>query len=216
MDILKPLTTRLTAHPKLLISALSIAAPIAYLSYLHHTLSKTTTHVRSSGPLTREAVADISSVPASVLGGGYKMVRDKAWKRVPKEEMPEKGGEEMVKLYLRETMGLFARRFPQAYLLRVVAPGGARTFEKEYIGGCVFGVGEVVAGVYRVARREGSEKSGVVEFEMVMGKEKREGAPEGRLVVGGREVEGEWEWWSETVMWVEEGGAMPLEKRGVE
>ena len=88
MDLLKPLTTRLTSHPKLLISALSIAAPIAYLSYLHHTLSTSTSHVRSSGPLTRESVRDISSVPASVLGGGFKMVRDKAWKRVPKEEMP--------------------------------------------------------------------------------------------------------------------------------
>ncbi|OBT75605.1 hypothetical protein VF21_05824 [Pseudogymnoascus sp. 05NY08] len=215
MDILKPLTTRLTAHPKLLISALSIAAPIAYLTYLHSTLSTSTSHARSSGPLTPSSVSDISSVPLSVLGGEYKMVRDRAWKRVPKGEMPEKGGEEMVTLYLRETMGLFARRFPQAYLLRVVAPGGARTFGQEYIKQCTFGEGEVVAGVYKVVKREGSEKGGRVEFEMVMGVEKREGAPEGRLVVGGKEVGGEWEWWSETVMWVEEGGVLPLEKRGV-
>ncbi|OBT70359.1 hypothetical protein VE03_00309 [Pseudogymnoascus sp. 23342-1-I1] len=215
MDVLKPFTARLTAHPKLLVSALAVAAPIAYLSYLHSSLSKTTSHVRSSGPLTRAAVADISSVPVSVLGGDYKMVRDRAWKRVPKEEMPDLEGGEMVKLYLRETMGLFARRFPQAYLLRAVAPGGARTFERAYIEGCGFEVGEVVAGVYRVAKREGGREGGSVEFEMVMGVEKREGAPEGRLVVGGREVEGEWEWWSETVMWIEEGGKMPLEKRGV-
>ncbi|KFX91908.1 hypothetical protein V490_05661, partial [Pseudogymnoascus sp. VKM F-3557] len=54
-----------------------------------------------------------------------------------------------------------------------------------------------------------------VEFEMVMAKEKREGAPEGRLVVGGKEVGDEWEWWSETVMWIEDGGMMPLEKKTV-
>ncbi|OAF59926.1 hypothetical protein VC83_02792 [Pseudogymnoascus destructans] len=88
MDILKPLTSRLTAHPKLLVSAIAIATPIAYLSYLHHSLSTTTSHHRSSGPRTREAVADISSVPASVLEGGYKMVRDHAWKRVRKEKIP--------------------------------------------------------------------------------------------------------------------------------
>ncbi|KFY31847.1 hypothetical protein V494_07914, partial [Pseudogymnoascus sp. VKM F-4513 (FW-928)] len=135
MNVLQPFTSRLTAHPKLLVSALAVAAPIAYLTYLHNSLAKTTTHERSSGPLTREAVKDISSVPVSVLGGEYRMVRDRAWKRVPKEEMPGLGGEEMLKLYLRETMGLFARRFPQAYLLRVVAPGGAKTFEKAYIEG---------------------------------------------------------------------------------
>ncbi|KAL5349842.1 hypothetical protein ACLOAV_004876 [Pseudogymnoascus australis] len=90
MDILKPFTSRLTAHPKLLVSALAVAGPIAYLSYLHASLSKTTSHERSFGPLTRAAVADISSVPASVLAGGeeYKMVRDRAWKRVPLREMP--------------------------------------------------------------------------------------------------------------------------------
>ncbi|OBT90740.1 hypothetical protein VE02_00674 [Pseudogymnoascus sp. 03VT05] len=215
MDILKPLTTRLTSHPKLLLTTLSIAAPIAYLTYLHAHLSTSTSHARSSGPLTREAVKDISSVPVSVLVGEYKMVRDRAWKRVSKTEMPEGGGEMLVTLYLRETMGLFARRFPQAYLLRVVAPGGSRTFDKEYIRQCTFKEGEIVAGVYKVVKTEGGEKGGRVEFEMVMGVEKREGAPEGRLVVGGKEVGGEWEWWSETVMWVEEGGVLPLEKRGV-
>ncbi|KFY43703.1 hypothetical protein V495_03835 [Pseudogymnoascus sp. VKM F-4514 (FW-929)] len=215
MNVLRPFTSRLTAHPKLLVSALAVAAPIAYLSYLHYSLAQTTSHVRSSGPLTRAAVSDISSVPSSVLGGEYRMVRDRAWKRVPKEEMPRLGGEEMLKLYLRETMGLFAKRFPQAYLLRVVAQGGAKTFEKEYIDGCTFAEGEVVAGVYKVVKNEGGEKGAKVEFEMVMAKEKREGAPEGRLVVGGKEVGDEWEWWSETVMWIEDGGKMPLEKKTV-
>ncbi|KAH8204022.1 hypothetical protein TruAng_001833 [Truncatella angustata] len=60
----------------------------------------------------------------------------------------------LVEVYMRTTMGLFART-PQAWFMRRIIgdPGVRRTFDAEYLDRCDFEVGDRVCGVYVVTSR---------------------------------------------------------------
>lgn len=104
-------------------------------------------------------------------------------------------------------MSLFSRRFPQAYILRLISTQENRkTFNPIYISTLDFKEGDVVNGLYRVAARNG----GKVEFDMApIGILKG-----GRMVIGVERRGEELICSSRVVMWKEAGekGSMPLER----
>lgn len=197
-------------YAKVLTSTLLIGSPVAYLVYLHNSLSSTINHARQRGVLTSSTAPGISSIPASAFLSTHSMVHDRAYKAVPVSRVPAVKKDELITLYLRHTMGFFSSRFPQSYLLRFVVPfEQKKTFSEDHISNLDFKEGDVVCGLYRVTARTKNK----VEFEMtpvgiVQG---------GRMSIGIQRKGDEWICSSETVMWKKAGEKelMPLERRAI-
>jgi hypothetical protein len=202
--------SHLTKHPRLLVSTLLISTPIAYLIYLHKTLSQTTHHVQRRGRLTPLTAPNITSIPDSAFRSEHHMIHDLASKSIPASRIPSLSQQELLVLYLRHTMRLFSSRFPQAYMLRLISPKEDRiSFASKYISNLEFIEGDLVCGMYRVVARTAC----TVEFEM-----KPVGIVKGgRMVVGVERNGEEWVCSSKTLMWKDaaEKGLMPLELRAM-
>lgn len=202
-------TSKLLGRPKLLASAVLISSPIAYLIYLHRSLSKSTHHGKESKRLTSSMKEHISSFPETAFSSEHVMVHDWAHRSIPASKVPALSQEQLITLYLRHNMSLFSRRFPQAYLLRLISTQeNRRTFNLTYISTLDFKEGDIVNSLYRVVARNG----GKVEFELApMGIVKG-----GRMVIGVERRGEELICSGRTVMWkeAEEKGSMPLERAG--
>jgi len=206
------LISNLASHPGFPIAlALWFSIPLAYILIfrpLHRSLSRSTTHTTTQTRLTPSLTQNISSIPASAFNSPHTAIHDCAYRTVPASLVPDLLEQELLKLYLRHTMGTFSSKFPQAWILRrLVTPERRKTFARSHISALHFEEGDVVCGVYKVVARRG----GRVEFAMEM--PKMGVVRGGRLVVSVERKGEEVVCGSETVMWkdAKEKRKMPLE-----
>ncbi|KAH6677574.1 hypothetical protein B0J14DRAFT_584625 [Halenospora varia] len=194
-------------HPKLLISTALIGTPIAYLIYLHRSLSHKINHSSKQGLLTSATTQRISTIPSSALSSDHVMYHDTSSKPIPKALVPKDGKKELLTMYLRYNMCLFSSRFPQAWILRLMCTAEERaSFAQNYLQKLNFEEGDLVNGVYRVLVRSENK----VELEL-----KTAGAMQGgRLLIEIEESDDNYVFVNETVMWkkVGEKELMPMER----
>ncbi|KAK0111462.1 hypothetical protein ONS95_001818 [Cadophora gregata] len=207
MNHLNHYVSYLTRYPRLLASVLLIGAPVANLFYMHWSLSRFVNHGKELKPLTPSIKKTVSSIPEEALSSDHVMFHDWAQRSIPASKVPDLSSDELVILFLRHTMKLFAR-LPQAYIMKAIAsPEQRRTFEPSYINTLDFKVGDVVHAMYRVIARS----EGKVEFEMTPLVGVMKG---GRLVVTVEKKGDELVCGNETVVWKNAGEKelMHLEK----
>jgi hypothetical protein len=149
-------TIRSTVYTALAIFAAAPAAATIFLTWKRRDLAKRVT-VHTSVDTTAPSEDEVRSIPQKLRDSPSEWVLsiERASKAVSKSQLPDAGADELLVQYLRTNMVSFTYT-PQAPLLRAMckAAEAKRTFEKDYLEGLGFEVGNLVCGVFRVVVRE--------------------------------------------------------------
>ena len=91
----------------------------------------------------------------SRISKGLVLFRERVWTLVPLSDLSlTLSTPDLLLAYIRHNMTLFSNRTPQGWLMRLMAPSVYRhTFDRNYLAGSNFEIGDVICGVYRVEHR---------------------------------------------------------------
>ncbi|KAK4497621.1 hypothetical protein PRZ48_010274 [Zasmidium cellare] len=194
-------------------TTLSVAGVVLYPLAYYWSLGRQLilTHPNASSRSASLDCGEISSLDEDMISNPkyYRIVHDKVTKRIPTFTVTlSPKHERMFTALLRHNFELFSFRSLQGYLLYGVFPDQKHTWTKEYLQDCKFEEGDIICGVFEVAKRT------PLRCELAMRSNKSFGPIAGLMVVSLRPRGEGAVLTNETIQWTKKdnGIYLPLEK----